>query len=88
MHIKFYNIIKFMNVILICKFYFFIIIFIFLKIFKLLSKLKVLICTIGKNENKYIKEFVKHYEKLKITKIIIYDNNDINGENFENILKN
>ena len=36
------------------------------------------------NENKYIKEFVKHYEKLKITKIIIYDNNDINGENFEN----
>ena len=39
------------------------------------------------NENKYIKEFVKHYEKLKITKIIIYDNNDINGENFENILK-
>ena len=38
-------------------------------------KLKVLLCTIGKEENKYIKEFVNHYRKLKIEKIILYDNN-------------
>ena len=49
-------------------------------------KLKVLLCTIGKEENKYIKEFVNHYRKLKIEKIILYDNNDINGENFKDIL--
>ena len=52
------------------------------------SKLKILICTIAKQENKYIKEFVQHYHKLKINKIIIYDNNDINGEDLKDILKN
>ena len=52
-----------------------------------LSKEGIIICTIAKQENKYIKEFIEHYRKLKITKIIIYDNNDINGENFEEILK-
>ena len=51
------------------------------------SKIKVLLCTIGKEENKYIKEFVNYYKKLKIEKIILYDNNDINGENFQDILK-
>lgn len=51
------------------------------------SALKVLICTVAKQENKYIKEFVEHYEKLKFEKIIIYDNNDLNGENFNKILK-
>ena len=49
--------------------------------------LKVLICTVGKKENKYIKEFVEHYQKLKVKKIVIYDNNDINGENFKEVLK-
>ena len=52
------------------------------------SALKVLICTVAKQENKYIKEFVEHYEKLKFEKIIIYDNNDLNGENFNKILRN
>ena len=42
----------------------------------------------AKQENKYIKEFVGHYQKLKIKKIIIYDNNDINGETFKVLLKN
>ena len=41
----------------------------------------------AKNENKYINEFVEHYQKLKINKIIIYDNNNINGEKFDYILK-
>ena len=48
--------------------------------------LKVLLCTIGKEENKYIKEFVNHYRNLKVKQIILYDNNDINGENFDKIL--
>ena len=57
-------------------------------IINLTSNLRVLICTIGKEENKYIKEFVEHYRKLKVKKIILYDNNNINGEKFEDILQN
>ena len=44
------------------------------------------ICVIAKQENRYIKEFVNYYRKLKITKIFLYDNNDLNGEHFEDIL--
>ena len=45
------------------------------------------ICSIGKKENLYAKEFVEYYLKLGIKKIIIYDNNEINGEKFEDVLK-
>jgi hypothetical protein len=45
------------------------------------------ICSIGKKENLYAKEFVEYYLKLGIKKIIIYDNNEINGEKFEDTLK-
>jgi len=45
------------------------------------------ICTLGKKENLYAKEFVEYYLKLGIKKIIIYDNNEINGEKFEEVLK-
>ena len=48
--------------------------------------IKVCICTIGKLENKYIREFVIHYKKYNVDKIFLYDNNDINGENFDLIL--
>ena len=44
------------------------------------------ICSIGKNENKYIQEFVQYYKNLKIDKIFIYDNNDIKGEYFQDVL--
>ena len=37
-------------------------------------------------ENKYVREYVEHYKKYEIDKIFIYDNNDINGESFENVL--
>ena len=50
------------------------------------KKLKVCLCTIGKNENKYIKEFVDYYKNLGFNHIYLYDNNDINGERFEEIL--
>ena len=50
------------------------------------KKTKVCVCTLGKEENKYIKEYVNHYKALGIDKIFLYDNNDINGENFEDML--
>lgn len=50
--------------------------------------LKIGLCVIGKNENLYIKEFIKHYKKIGYDHIFLYDNNDINGESFENIIKN
>ena len=46
----------------------------------------ILLSTIAKNENLYIREFVEYYRQLNFTKIIIFDNNDINGETFDNIL--
>ena len=46
----------------------------------------VCVCTMGKNENKYALEFVEYYKKIGVDKIIIYDNNDINGEKFESVL--
>ena len=51
-----------------------------------LSNLKVCICTLGKKENKYISEFVEHYKKYGVDKIYLYDNNDINGEKFEDVI--
>lgn len=50
-------------------------------------KLKILLCAIAKTENKYILEFINHYKNMNFNKIIIYDNNEINGENFIEILK-
>ena len=46
----------------------------------------ICICSIGKNENLYIREFVEYYKKIGIDKIFIYDNNDLEGEYFDNIL--
>ena len=57
-------------------------------------------CVIGKNENLYVKEFVEYYRlyfKIQITflnyimligfdKIYIFDNNEINKGDFEEIL--
>ena len=51
-----------------------------------LAKIKICICTIGKLENLYVREYVSHYKKIGIDKIFIYDNNDINDERFESVL--
>ena len=48
--------------------------------------MKVAVCCIGKNENRYAPEFVEHYKKLGVDKIFIYDNNDTDGEHFEDVL--
>ena len=79
------------SIIIIFKFFnkfLYIFLFFFLIIMKKYSKLNVLLCTIAKEENRYIKEFVEYYRNLKFKKIIIYDNNKINGEKFDKILKN
>ena len=57
------------------------------KIFNTKYKKGICICSIGKNENLYIKEFLDYYLLLGVKKIIIFDNNDINGENFKEIIQ-
>lgn len=52
------------------------------------NKLKICLCSIAKNENLYIKEFIEHYKELGYTNIFLYDNNEINGERFEDVIKN
>ena len=47
---------------------------------------RVCICTLGKEENKYIREFIYHYKNYGVDKIYLYDNNDLNGEYFESVI--
>ena len=72
------------NIFLKCWFVFLCIIF-----FKIAKKniIKVCLCTLGKNENRYARQFVEHYKNLDIDKIFVYDNNDISGEKFEEVLQ-
>ena len=49
-------------------------------------KPKVSVCVIVKNENKYLTEYINHYLNLGFSTIYIYDNNDIDGENPQEIL--
>ena len=48
---------------------------------------KVLLCCIGKMENNYIREFVEYYKTIGFDNICLYDNNDIDGEHFEDVIK-
>ena len=52
-----------------------------------LKRKKICLCSIGKNENLYIEEFINYYKKLGYNKIFLYDNNDINEERFEDTSK-
>ena len=52
------------------------------------SKTKVCLCAIIKDENKYIIHFIEHYKNLGYDHMYIYDNNDINGEKVEDLIKN
>ena len=42
--------------------------------------IKVALCSIGKKENLYVKEFISYYIKLGIDHIFIYDDNEPNSE--------
>ena len=49
---------------------------------------KVCICTLGKEENKYIIEFIEYYKNMGVDKIYLYDINNIDGEHFEEVIDN
>lgn len=49
-------------------------------------QLKVALCAIAKNENLYIREWVEWYKNLGINKIFLYDNNELDGERFEEVI--
>ena len=51
------------------------------------SKIRVCLCAIIKDENKYIIHFIEHYKNLGYDHMYIYDNNDINGENVKKVIK-
>lgn len=50
--------------------------------------MKVAICIMIKNENMYIREWVDYHKNLGFDNIILYDNNDSNGENVYDVLSN
>jgi len=50
------------------------------------KNLKVCVCTLGRKENLYIREFVNHYENYGVDKIFLYDNNKKDGERFEDVI--
>lgn len=50
------------------------------------TPLKVALCAIAKNENLYIREWVEWYKNLGISKIFLYDNNELDGERFEEVI--
>ena len=67
------------------------IIILYLLVFTLINytksaQIKVCLCTIGKLENLYIREYLSHFKRYGIDKIFIYDNNDINDERFERVI--
>ena len=50
------------------------------------AEIKTLLCCIGKNENRYIRDYVEWYKNLGVTHICLYDNNDVDGERFESVI--
>ena len=50
------------------------------------SKAKVALITTVKMENIYLREFIEHYKKLEVDKIILIDNNNEDGERFEEVI--
>lgn len=54
--------------------------------YKTASEIKTLVCCIGKNENRYVRHYVEWYFNLGVTHICLYDNNDVDGERFEDVI--
>ena len=53
---------------------------------KNINESKVCICTLAKQENLYIREYLEHYKNYGVNKIYLYDNNDIDGEKIEDVV--
>ena len=70
------------------KFVLFIIfnIIIYISFFLKFNNLKIALCTMGRKENLYVKEFISYYIKLGINKIFIYDDNELNDEKIKNVI--
>ena len=51
-----------------------------------INETKICICTMAKQENLYIREYLDHYKNYGINKIFLYDNNDIDGEKPEDVI--
>lgn len=47
---------------------------------------KMTICAIAKNEYRYIKDWAAYHLRIGFDKIVIYDNNDLNGERYDELL--
>ena len=50
------------------------------------NNIKICLCVVAKNENLYLREFVEHYKKIGYNKIFLYDNNEPDGENFNEVI--
>ena len=72
------------------KYFFFLILYLYFilykKYIKKINRIKICLCTIGKSENRYVREYVEHYKNYGVDKIFLYDNNDITGESFDDVL--
>lgn len=49
--------------------------------------MKVALAFAAKQDNNYLKDYVEHYLSIGINTIILIDNNEINGENPGDVLK-
>ena len=69
------------------KFYIIFLFILFSKIYFFITlNSKIILCTIAKMENLYIREFIEHYKLIGVDKIIIFDNNNKDGERFEDVI--
>lgn len=48
--------------------------------FKMATNPKVCLCCIVKMENLYLRDFIEYHKKMGVSQVILYDNNDENGE--------
>ena len=51
------------------------------------NNITICLCTVGKRENLYIREFVEYYIQFGVDKIYLYDNNNLNEEKFEDVIE-
>ena len=77
------NFIKSINILK--KFFLILVLYVFYR-YLYFSNIKICMCTIGKEENLYVREFISHYKNYGVDKIFIYDNNEIMGEHFESVI--
>ena len=51
-----------------------------------IPKIKVALCTMGRNENLYLREFIDHYQSLGVDTLFLYDDNIEEEQKFINIV--